>query len=100
VSEIVGFVGLSHSPFAGLLPPGPDGPGAGFLADVARAREAVAALAPDALHFAIQGVGHGVSPLGISAFSAAALASGPRARRRIERCARGGGIMCQIPRPW
>jgi 2,3-dihydroxyphenylpropionate 1,2-dioxygenase len=49
VSEIVGFVGLSHSPFASLLPPGPDGPGAGFLADVARTREAVAALAPDAV---------------------------------------------------
>jgi 2,3-dihydroxyphenylpropionate 1,2-dioxygenase len=49
VSEILGFVGLSHSPFAGLLPPGPDGPGAGFLADVARTREAVAALAPDAV---------------------------------------------------
>ena len=39
MSEIAGFVGLSHSPFAGLLPPGPDGPGAGFLADVARTRE-------------------------------------------------------------
>ena len=49
MSEIVGFVGLSHSPFAGLLPPGPDGPGAAFLADVARTREAVAALAPDAV---------------------------------------------------
>ena len=49
MSEIVGFVGLSHSPFAGLLPPGPDGPGAAFLADVARTREAVVALAPDAV---------------------------------------------------
>ncbi len=49
MSEVVGFVGMSHSPFASLLPPGPDGPGSGFLADVARTRDAVAALAPDAV---------------------------------------------------
>jgi 2,3-dihydroxyphenylpropionate 1,2-dioxygenase len=45
---IVGFAGLSHSPFATLLPPaGPDGPGAAFLREAARLRAAVAALAPD-----------------------------------------------------
>jgi 2,3-dihydroxyphenylpropionate 1,2-dioxygenase len=49
MSEIVGFVGMSHSPFASLLPPGPEGPGSGFLADVARMRDAVATLAPDAV---------------------------------------------------
>jgi 2,3-dihydroxyphenylpropionate 1,2-dioxygenase len=50
VSEVVGFVGMSHSPFATLLPPaGPDAPGARFLGDSARVREAVARLAPDAV---------------------------------------------------
>jgi 2,3-dihydroxyphenylpropionate 1,2-dioxygenase len=50
VSEIIGFVGMSHSPLAVLLPPeGPSAPGASFLADAARVAEAVAALAPDAL---------------------------------------------------
>jgi 2,3-dihydroxyphenylpropionate 1,2-dioxygenase len=50
MSEIVGFVGMSHSPFATLLPPaGPDAPGARFLGDSARVREAVARLAPDAV---------------------------------------------------
>ncbi|GLZ47700.1 2,3-dihydroxyphenylpropionate 1,2-dioxygenase [Actinomycetospora sp. NBRC 106375] len=50
MSEIVGFVGMSHSPFATLLPPaGPDDPGAPFLADAARVRDAVARLAPDAV---------------------------------------------------
>jgi 2,3-dihydroxyphenylpropionate 1,2-dioxygenase len=50
VSGIVGFVGLSHSPFATLLPPdGPGSPGGLFLASVARAAEAVRALAPDAV---------------------------------------------------
>jgi 2,3-dihydroxyphenylpropionate 1,2-dioxygenase len=50
VSEIVGMLGMSHSPFATMLPPpGPAGPGGRFLADAARAAAAVAALAPDAL---------------------------------------------------
>ena len=41
---------MSHSPFATLLPPaGPDAPGARFLGDSARVREAVARLAPDAV---------------------------------------------------
>ncbi|AGZ43011.1 3-(2,3-dihydroxyphenyl)propionate dioxygenase [Actinoplanes friuliensis] len=50
MSEIVGFVGMSHSPFATLLPPGsPAEPGGAFLADAARVAAAVAALAPDAV---------------------------------------------------
>jgi 2,3-dihydroxyphenylpropionate 1,2-dioxygenase len=50
MSEIVGFVGMSHSPFATLLPPtSPDGPGAAFLADAARVAKTVADLAPDAI---------------------------------------------------
>jgi 2,3-dihydroxyphenylpropionate 1,2-dioxygenase len=50
MSQIVGFVGMSHSPFAGLLPPGsPEGPGGRFLADAARVATAVAALVPDAI---------------------------------------------------
>lgn len=50
MSEIVGFVGMSHSPFATLLPPqGPGEPGAEFLADAERVRTAVTALAPDAV---------------------------------------------------
>lgn len=50
MSVIVGFVGMSHSPFAALLPPsGPDGPGAAFLSGTGRVREAVARLAPDAV---------------------------------------------------
>jgi 2,3-dihydroxyphenylpropionate 1,2-dioxygenase len=49
VSEILGFVGLSHSPFASLLPPGPGDPGSAFLDDAARVRDAVGALAPDAV---------------------------------------------------
>lgn len=50
MSEIVGFVGMSHSPFATLLaPPSPTEPGGRFLADTARVREAVAQLAPDAI---------------------------------------------------
>jgi 2,3-dihydroxyphenylpropionate 1,2-dioxygenase len=49
VSEIVGMVGMSHSPFATMLPPpGPAAPGGRFLADAARVAGAVAALAPDA----------------------------------------------------
>ena len=50
MSEIVGFVGMSHSPFATMLPPsGPGEPGSRFLADAARVGEAVTALAPDAV---------------------------------------------------
>jgi 2,3-dihydroxyphenylpropionate 1,2-dioxygenase len=50
VSEIVGFVGMSHSPFATLLPPsGGDDPGATFLNDAARVAAAVKRLAPDAM---------------------------------------------------
>jgi 2,3-dihydroxyphenylpropionate 1,2-dioxygenase len=50
VSEIIGLVGISHSPFATLLPPGaPAEPGGAFLADAARVARAVAELAPDAV---------------------------------------------------
>jgi 2,3-dihydroxyphenylpropionate 1,2-dioxygenase len=50
VTEIVGMVGMSHSPFATMLPPpAAAAPGGRFLADVARVAGAVAALAPDAL---------------------------------------------------
>ena len=39
MSEIVGFVGMSHSPFATLLPPASsDEPGGRFLTDAARVR--------------------------------------------------------------
>jgi 2,3-dihydroxyphenylpropionate 1,2-dioxygenase len=50
VSEIIGMVGMSHSPFATMLPP-PDAtaPGGRFLAAAARVSAAVEALAPDAL---------------------------------------------------
>jgi len=50
MSEIIGMVGMSHSPFATLLPP-PDSaaPGGQFLADTRRVAAAVAELAPDAL---------------------------------------------------
>jgi 2,3-dihydroxyphenylpropionate 1,2-dioxygenase len=49
VSEIIGMVGMSHSPFATLLaPPAPTAPGGRFLADAARVAAAVRALAPDA----------------------------------------------------
>src|SRR3984957_7387682 len=44
------MVGMSHSPFATMLPPrDAAAPGARFLADAARVGAAVAALAPDAL---------------------------------------------------
>jgi 2,3-dihydroxyphenylpropionate 1,2-dioxygenase len=50
VSEIIGLVGISHSPFATMLPP-PDAsaPGGRFLADAARVAAAVGRLAPDAV---------------------------------------------------
>jgi 2,3-dihydroxyphenylpropionate 1,2-dioxygenase len=50
VSEIIGMVGMSHSPFATMLPPPrATAPGGQFLADAARVADAVAALAPDAV---------------------------------------------------
>jgi 2,3-dihydroxyphenylpropionate 1,2-dioxygenase len=50
VSEIVGLVALSHSPFATLLPPtDPAAPGGAFLAGAARVARAAARLAPDAV---------------------------------------------------
>jgi 2,3-dihydroxyphenylpropionate 1,2-dioxygenase len=50
MSEVVGMVGMSHSPFATMLPPaGRSAPGGRFLADVARVAAAVATLAPDVL---------------------------------------------------
>ena len=50
MSEIVGLVGISHSPFATMLPP-PEvsAPGGRFMADAARVEAAVALLAPDAV---------------------------------------------------
>lgn len=48
MSELIGFVGVSHSPFATLLPPHDrDAPGASFLAEVDRVRRTVERLAPD-----------------------------------------------------
>ncbi|WP_405164574.1 catechol 1,2-dioxygenase [Nocardia sp. NBC_01499] len=50
MTEIVGLVAISHSPFAHLLPPdGPGAPGARFLADADRVAAAVARLVPDAV---------------------------------------------------
>ena len=50
MSEILGLVAMSHSPFATLLPPsGPADPGGKFLADAARVSAAVTRLAPDAV---------------------------------------------------
>jgi 2,3-dihydroxyphenylpropionate 1,2-dioxygenase len=50
MAEIVGFVGMSHSPFATLLPPqDQEGPGGKFLRDAERVRRAVELLAPDAI---------------------------------------------------
>jgi 2,3-dihydroxyphenylpropionate 1,2-dioxygenase len=50
VSEIIGLVGISHSPFATMLPPAdPSEPGGRFLADAARVASAVGRLAPDAV---------------------------------------------------
>lgn len=50
MSEIIGMIGMSHSPFATMLPPpATDAPGGRFLAAAARVAAAVEALAPDAL---------------------------------------------------
>ncbi len=50
MSEIIGMVGISHSPFATMLPPpSTAAPGGRFLADAGRAAASAAALAPDAL---------------------------------------------------
>jgi 2,3-dihydroxyphenylpropionate 1,2-dioxygenase len=49
VSEIVGFVGLSHSPFLNFLPPEPGGPGSQFLDATTRLRQAVEVARPDVL---------------------------------------------------
>jgi 2,3-dihydroxyphenylpropionate 1,2-dioxygenase len=50
MSEVIGFVGMSHSPFATMLPPaGRAEPGGAFLADAARVARAVERLAPDAV---------------------------------------------------
>jgi 2,3-dihydroxyphenylpropionate 1,2-dioxygenase len=50
VSEIVGLVGISHSPFATMLPPADSSePGGRFLAAAARVAAAVGRLAPDAV---------------------------------------------------
>ena len=49
MSEIIGLVAMSHSPFATLMPPrGSDEPGGRFLAETARVAAAVGRLAPDA----------------------------------------------------
>lgn len=50
MTELVEFVGMSHSPFATMTPPrSPSDPGGAFLADTARLAEAVARTAPDAV---------------------------------------------------
>ena len=50
MSEIIGMVGMSHSPFATMLaPPAPTAPGGRFLSDAARVAQAVRALTPDAV---------------------------------------------------
>jgi 2,3-dihydroxyphenylpropionate 1,2-dioxygenase len=50
MSEVIGFVGMSHAPFATMSPPSSaDAPGGRFLADTRRVAAAVAALAPDAI---------------------------------------------------
>ncbi|MCW2757292.1 MAG: mhpB [Nocardioidaceae bacterium] len=50
MSELIGFVGMSHSPFATLMPPeSADQPGGAFLADTVRVAAAVERLAPDAM---------------------------------------------------
>jgi len=50
MSEIIGMVGMSHSPFATMMPPADaSAPGGRFLAGAARVAAAVATLAPDTL---------------------------------------------------
>jgi 2,3-dihydroxyphenylpropionate 1,2-dioxygenase len=50
MSEIIGLVGMSHSPFATMTPPhGPEEPGGRFMADAAKVARAVSRLAPDAV---------------------------------------------------
>ena len=50
MSEIIGLVGMSHSPFATMLPPSrPSDPGGRFLAAAARVAAEVTMLAPDAV---------------------------------------------------
>jgi 2,3-dihydroxyphenylpropionate 1,2-dioxygenase len=50
MSEVIGLVAMSHSPFATMMPPEDAAqPGGTFLADAARVAEAVARLAPDAI---------------------------------------------------
>ncbi|TCK27513.1 2,3-dihydroxyphenylpropionate 1,2-dioxygenase [Pseudonocardia endophytica] len=50
MSAIAGFVGMSHSPFATLLPPeSADAPGGRFLNHASRVCDAVARLEPDAV---------------------------------------------------
>jgi 2,3-dihydroxyphenylpropionate 1,2-dioxygenase len=49
MSEIIGLVAMSHSPFATMMPPeDASQPGGRFLADAARVASAVVRLAPDA----------------------------------------------------
>ena len=50
MSEVIGMVGMSHSPFATMLPPpASTAPGGRFLAAAARVAAAVTALSPDAV---------------------------------------------------
>ena len=50
MSEIVGFVGMSHAPYATMMPPeSPDEPGGAFLVDAERVARAVSRLAPDVI---------------------------------------------------
>jgi 2,3-dihydroxyphenylpropionate 1,2-dioxygenase len=50
MSQVIGFVGMSHSPFATLIPPANDDePGGRFLADAGRVAAVVSAKAPDAI---------------------------------------------------
>jgi 2,3-dihydroxyphenylpropionate 1,2-dioxygenase len=50
MSEIVGFVGMSHAPFATMMPPeSPEAPGGAFLANAARVARAVSGIAPDVI---------------------------------------------------
>ena len=50
MSEIVGMIGMSHSPFATMLPPpSPAAPGGRFLADASRVAAAAGSLAPDVM---------------------------------------------------